>query len=60
MFLDFDLSNTEIALYHDITLWRNARTLADVNEKAVKPSVIILNRTSRLRAVPDKPALAFP
>ena len=50
----------EIALYHDITLWRNARTLADVNEKAVKPSVIILHRTSRLRAVPDKPALAFP
>ena len=59
MFIDFDLSNTDSTLSRHY-LMAQRRTLADVNEKAVKPSVIILHRTSRLRAVPDKPALAFP
>ena len=39
---------------------KKEQTTCDSIWKAVKPSVIILLRTSRLRAVPDKPALAFP
>lgn len=47
-----DLSNTNISIYADIAfgpIW-----------KAVKPSAIILHRTSRLHVIPDKPAVASP
>ena len=39
--------------------WKEQTTSTSV-WKAVKPSAIILHRTSRLHVIPDKPALASP